>query len=209
MIRKKIDSITGQDLEELINNSVSEGKTIEYKQSLSVAKDSEKKEFLADVSSFANASGGDLIYGMRAEHGIPKSLDGISIQNVDAEIARLENIIRDGIDPRISFVTIKPVTISAGNIVLIIRISKSWNIPHRVSFQGHDKFYSRNSNGKHPLDVGELRTMFNLSGTLEEKIKRFRENRISSIIANESAIFLPDGAKIVLHLIPIIVYLPF
>lgn len=64
MIQKNIDEITEEDLQALIDNSVLESKSIEYKQSLPGNSDSEKKEFLADVSSFANASGGDLIYGI-------------------------------------------------------------------------------------------------------------------------------------------------
>lgn len=61
MISKGIEQITEEDLQNLIGNSVSERKTIEYKQTLPGNSDSDKKEFLADVSSFANASSGDLI----------------------------------------------------------------------------------------------------------------------------------------------------
>ncbi len=55
MIPNEIDQITEDDLHALIENSISEGKTIEYKQELPNNSDSAKKEFLADVSSFANA----------------------------------------------------------------------------------------------------------------------------------------------------------
>jgi hypothetical protein len=43
----------------LVDNQVSEHKTIEYKEALLGNADGDKKEFLADVSSFANESGGD------------------------------------------------------------------------------------------------------------------------------------------------------
>ena len=204
MIRKNADEITEQDLQDLVDNSVLESKTIEYKQALPGNSDSQKKEFLADVSSFANASGGDLIYGIRANEntGEPELLDGLAVQNVDNEIARLENIIRDGIRPRISSITVRPINLSNTNVALIIRIPRSWNIPHRVVFKNDGKFHARNSNGKYPLDVGELRTMFDLSETLAEKIRNFRENRISTIVANEGPVPLVDNPKIVLHLIP-------
>ena len=65
MIAKNIDQITEEDLQALIDNSVLEGKTIEYKQSLPSNSDSDKKEFLADISSFANASGGDFMASLR------------------------------------------------------------------------------------------------------------------------------------------------
>lgn len=204
MIAKNIDQITEEDLQALKDNSVPEGKTIEYKQSLPTNSESDKKERLADVSSFANASGGDLIYGIAEENGLPKSLDGLSAADIDGEILRLENIIRDGIEPRIVSVNIQPVTLKNSKTALVIRVSKSWISPHRVTYKGHDKFYSRSSNGKYPLDVGELRIAFNLSETITERIRGFRQDRISKIFANETPVPFYETAKIVLHLIPII-----
>ena len=210
MIGKSTDKIAEEDLQALIDNSVLEGKTIEYKQSLPSNSDSDKKEFLADVSSFANASGGDLIYGMIEDKntGIPKTLEGLTIENVDREIGRLDSMIREGIEPRILGITIKSVNLSNSKIALIFRVSKSWISPHRVSFKGHGKFYSRSANGKYPMDVAELRIAFNLSETITERIRRFREDRISKIFANETPVPFYDTAKIVLHLIPVISFNP-
>jgi len=94
--------------------------------------------------------------------------------------------------------------VSNSKTILIIRIPRSWNIPHRVIFGGHDEFYSRSTNGKYRLDVSELRMAFNLSNTIAERIRRLREDRISKILANETPIPFLKTPKIVLHLIPII-----
>jgi len=208
MIEKNIDQITEEDLQALIDNAVSERKTIEYKRSLSISSDSERKEFLADVSSFSNASGGDLIYGITESGGRPKKLEGLTLANVDLEISRLESILRDGIEPRILSVIIKPVRLSNSKTALMIRVPKSWISPHRVSFKGHDRFYSRNSNGKYPLDVTELRVAFNLSEAITERIRNFRQDRLSNIFAGETPVPFYDNPKIVLHLIPIISFNP-
>ncbi len=210
MIAKEIDQIKEEDLQTLIDNSVSERKTIEYKQALPGNPDSEKIKFLASVSSFANASGGDLIFGITEDRrtGTPKSLEGLSIDNIDQEILRLENMIRDGIQPRTLSVIIQPIPLKNSRIALIIRVPKSWISPHRVSCKGHDKFYSRSSNGKYPLDVAELRVAFNLSETVTERIRNFRQDRISKIFANETPVPFYENAKIVLHLIPIISFNP-
>lgn len=199
-----------EDLQALVDNSVLESKTIEYKQSLPSNSDKDKKEFLADVSSFANASGGDLIFGIIADKktGVPKSLGGLIIENIDQEVLRLENMIRDGIATRIPSVTTEPIKLSNSKFALVIRIPKSWVSPHRVILGGHDKFYSRSSNGKYPLDVGELRVAFNLSETITERIRNFRQDRISKIVANETPVSFYENAKIVLHLIPILSFNP-
>jgi len=210
MIGKDIDKITEEDLQALVDNSVLEGKTVEYKQSLPISSDPGKREFLADVSSFANASGGDLIYGIIEDRttGVPKTLEGLTIKNVDQEIGRLDGMIREGIEPRISGITIKSVNLSNSKTALIIRVPKSWTSPHRISFKGHDRFYSRSTNGKYPLDVAELRVAFNLSETITERIRKFREDRISKIFANETSLPFCDSPKIVLHLVPIISFSP-
>ncbi len=210
MIAKNIDQIIQEDLQALINNSVLESKTIEYKQSLPGNSDSEKKEFLANISSFANASGGDLIYGITEDRtaGIPSALEGLSIDNVDQEISRLESIIRDGLQPRVLGIIIKSLKLQDSKTVVIIRIPKSWISPHRVVFGGHDKFYSRSNTGRYPLDVVQLRIAFNLSETLTERIRKFRETRISNIFANETPLPFQDEPKIVLHLVPLVSFNP-
>jgi predicted HTH transcriptional regulator len=82
------------DLQELVDNQVPGSKTIDYKQSLTGNTDSNKKKFFADVSSFANAIGGYLIYGMRENSGIASDLCGLENIDVDVEIRRLENIMK-------------------------------------------------------------------------------------------------------------------
>lgn len=207
MINKPLDNIIKEDLEDLIKNSVSEGKQIEYKISLPGSSPSEKKEFLADVSSFANTIGGDLIFGIDEKNGVPIKITGMEIENVDQLKLQLENIIRDGIEPRIIY-SIRPIPLSNKKYILIIRVNQSWIGPHRVIFQGHDKFYARNSSGKYPMDTMELRTAFNLSDTLIDKIKKFNTQRIVELEANKTPVPLHDGGKIIIHLIPLSAFSP-
>lgn len=202
MINKNLDKITLDDIKQLQDNAVAEGKTIEYKKLLPSNSDADRKEFLADISSFANASGGDLIFGITEEKGSPKSIDGVEVENVDEEIRKYENIIRDGIEPRITFLT-HAINVSGRKFVFIFRVSKSWIGPHRVIYKGHDKFYSRNSAGKYTLDTHELKIAFTLSQTLAEQINKFKVERITQLFAGNLPLPFYDGGKIVLYLIPL------
>jgi len=208
MLLDKEDIIKEADLQALIANQVLELKTLEYKRSLPGNADSEKKEFLADVSSFANAIGGCLIYGIAMEGGVPTRLEGLEVENADQEKSRLENILRDGLQPRIMGHNIDIIKLSNSKVVFVIRIPKSWDGPHRVIFQGCDKFYSRNSNGKYPMDVTELRVAFISSETVAEKSRKFREERVAKIYANDTPAPVHDTAKLVLHLVPLISFSP-
>jgi len=202
---KPLESIEQSDLQGLVDNQVIEIKTIEYKEILPSNSDGDKKEFLADVSSFSNASGGDLVFGMKETSGIPSELCGLRITNIDAEKRRLENMILNGIAPRIPGISIRHIPLQGPNILgpaIIIRIARSWALPHMVTYQGSSRFYSRNASGKHQLDVSEIRVLFALSEATLERIRRFRVERLSNIIAKETPIALDDAPKIVLHIVP-------
>jgi len=204
MILKDLDSVTVKDLMELKENGVSESKTLEYKKELKLVTDQDKKEFLADVSSFTNTSGGDIIYGINEVAGVPSTLEGMRIDNIDTLKQQIENIIRDGLEPRITGHAIKELQKDQNIFFIIIRVPKSWISPHRVIFKGSSKFYGRNSNGKYELDVSELKRLFNLSDSISIKIKQFREDRISKIISGETSIKLTGERIVVLHIVPLI-----
>lgn len=202
MILKELNEIAEVDLLALISNGVSEGRTIDYKRDMPGNSDGDKKEFLADVSSFANAGGGDLVFGMEEAGGLPTNLVGLASGDLDFEIRRLDSILAAGLNPRIRYGT-KIVTPTTGSRSLVLRIERSWIGPHRVVFQGHDKFYGRNSAGKYPLDVNELRAAFTLSSSAIERIRAFRTDRIIALNNNQTPIPFVDAPKVVLHCIPL------
>ncbi len=202
MISVGLSDITEDDLLTLIADGVSEGRNIDYKRELPKGKDEDKKEFLADVSSFANTAGGDLIFGIEEEKGLPTNIVGVQVADIDLELRRLDSMLASGISPRIKY-ELRAIPLQSGNEVLMVRTQRSWLGPHRVVFKGHDKFYGRNSAGKYPLDVTELRTAFNLSGTVNERIRAFRMDRIIALMNNETPIPFTDTSKAILHCIPV------
>ncbi|MDD3663085.1 MAG: ATP-binding protein [Candidatus Pacebacteria bacterium] len=204
MINKNINDITFNDIENLID-SVREGKQIDFKIKFPDLKEkSDRKEFLYDVTSFANTIGGLLIYGIEESKGTAKRIVSLpDNMNFDQEILKLENIIRDGVEPRIK-TDIRLVESEKKEKVLIIKVFKSWSSPHRVILGGSGKFHARNSAGKYELDVSELRSMFNSSELVIDKVKNFRDNRMMKIVSGELPIEFSDSMpKIVLHIIPI------
>ena len=165
--------------------------------------DKDKKEFLYDISSFANTSGGHLIFGVKENNGVPTEICGLDIPDADAVILQLENKIRDGIAPRIPGIAAQAISLSNNRIVIVFRIPRSFSQPHMITFKNASKFYARNSAGKYQMDVGELRTAFTLSQNTVERIRSFRHQRLDMILSVETPINMNPGAKIVLHVIPI------
>jgi schlafen family protein len=202
MIPKPLDQISEADLLGLISNAVREGRTIEYKRDLPGTSDADKKEFLSDVSSFANTSGGDLIFGVEEDLGNPTRIAGLVMADAQLELARWESVIASGLDPRIRYF-LRLIPCGSTPPVLVIRIEKSWIGPHRVTFKGHDKFYGRNATGKYPFDVAELRTAFTLASGVTEKIRAFRIDRVIELSNNTTPVPFVDGPKVILHFLPV------
>ncbi|MFQ5853848.1 MAG: helix-turn-helix domain-containing protein, partial [Candidatus Binatia bacterium] len=170
--------------------------------------DNHKYEFLADVSSFANSSGGDILYGVREKReqgqptGIPEAADGLNEISADADKLRLENIIRDGLAPRVPNVSIVSITGFKDGPIILVRIPNSWISPHMIN-KKDSRFYSRNSAGKYPLDVAEIRSAFALSESLPDKIRRFRDDRVARIVAEDTPVKLSGSGRVILHVLPI------
>jgi hypothetical protein len=211
MIPKPLDDVQKSDIDALVAARTSERRTLDYKELLPGTSDEEKREFLYDASSFANAAGGDLIFGVRDQRdssgkptGIPESANGLpGNPNVSGEVSRLESILQAGIAPRIPGVRFREVAGFPSGPVLIVRVPKSWAAPHMVTYKGATRFYSRNSAGKYRLDVFEIRSAFAFSENLPGQLAKVRDSRLSAIVANEAPVSLPPTAKIILHLIPI------
>jgi hypothetical protein len=215
MINKHFDLVEKSDVDALVANAVSENRVIDYKEIIPGGTDADKREFLADVASFANASGGDLIYGIREQRGadgrptgIPEEAVGLRAANIDAEILRLENVLRDGLDPRAPGVQMRHVDGFKEGPVIFVRIPKSWASPHMMVFKGSSRFYSRNSRGKYEMDVREIRAVFASSEALPERIRRFRDDRLAKIVAGEMPVHLSDGPRVVLHVLPLSAFDP-
>jgi len=201
MIAVTFDSLEKKHIDRLLADQVPEERTLEYKEKLPGKTDADKKEFLADVSAMANASGGEIVYGIQEDKGIPSAVPGIHLDDVDAEVNRLENMIRDGIAPRIPGLGFKAVPGFLEGHVLVFRIPKSWSSPHMV-LRGDSRFYSRHSTGKYSLDVNQIRSAFLAGSSVVENVRRFRLDRLARIVAAECPVKLPAGAKLILHMLP-------
>jgi hypothetical protein len=188
------------DLNGLIGN-VRESKTIEYKRVMPAITREEKLKLLAGVSSFANTTGGDLLIGVEAEEGLATGVTGIVAADPDSEKLRLIEILRDNIEPRIPGVEIIDVPCPDGRSVFLIRTLRSWVAPHRVTID--NRFYGRNSAGKYPLDVGELRQAFLLGDAAGARMRSFRADRLMKIAAGETPLPMREGACIAVHVVAI------
>lgn len=204
--RMNFDDISEADLQSLIDTGVPEGIAIDYKAALYAGNDEGVREFLKDLSSFANTAGGHLIIGVTEDNLLPTGFSPLSI-DADLEIQRLESRARDGITPRIPGIRMRAIPVQGG-VVIVIRVPRSWTQPHQVTARNSRRFYVRNSSGCHEMSVDELRAAFNLAGSAQQQTRALRHTRLVEIRYSRTPLLLPqDGdGKLILHIVPFAIF---
>lgn len=134
-------------IQSLIDNKVQESLTLDYKRELT-----NNREIAKDISSFANTSGGKIIYGIDETDGVPHSKNWIVRKDVKEKI---ESIILSSIQPEIKgysiFDIVNPDDLSQA--IFIVDIPESLNAPHMAD---HRYFIRRNFQSE-PMEDFEVK----------------------------------------------------
>lgn len=208
MFGKPLDQVTEQDLQELIEHRVPESHTLDYKTELKLDTERDTGEFLKDVSAFANAQGGYLIYGIQEKDAVPANICGIA-WNGDPDERKISGKLRTLLDPTLLHgYTIRAIPCQDAKTVVIIRMERSYLAPHRVTSQSskvQHQFYTRVNTENVAMGVPQLRQAFLLSETLTERVRQFRRERLNLIAySDEAPVDLKqDGPLLVVHLGPL------
>lgn len=204
MIGTSIEAVDEDSLTALVTNRVSERRDLEYKRDLP-ATDDAKAEFLRDLTALANVQGGDLVFGVEDIKGVASSVPGIAVADLDAEMQRLENLIRDCVEPRLTGHHVHPVALASGRHAVVIRVRASLAGPHCVRIKGRRQYYARNSGGKYEMDAHELRHAFTATDQLPP---RMRGLHADAVIA-ASGVDMPFGLHVAPHAVASIIPLGF
>jgi len=126
--------------------------------------------------------------------------------NIDYDHLRREHPFDDilaKVRPRIYGISMHKFDLSDKDMVIAITVPKSISRPHAVNDGNKDNFYIRHSNGVTNMSLDDLRREILSSASYQTEIKRFRQDRIAMIMSNEYIRNFEEGAKLVLHLIPL------
>ncbi|MCI0152096.1 ATP-binding protein, partial [Paraburkholderia sediminicola] len=199
--RARLDTVTEADIQDLIDHGVRESRTLDYKRDWPTDRDA-RTELAKDVCAFANALGGDLVFGIREEGGAAAAIVPLQFANLDAELLALTSALRDLLEPRVSGgLHPHPVPVAVGGYVVVLRVAPSPAAPHRVTRDNH--FYARTSVGKEPMDIHGIRNAFAFSDSLADRVLEFRSNRMTRLSNGQGARPLQDAPRVVCHVVPV------
>jgi hypothetical protein len=193
----------------LVENKVKEGDRLEYKESVPKANDDERIKFLCTVASLANSLGGDIVIGIGERRDENRKTGELFVKGLhepgfdfDRERNRLTEMILKGIDPRVGRVGFRLIEGLEEGPVIVVRVPHSLNAPHMVVFNEFNRFFARHSGGRYAMSVREIRQAFLASELLPERIRSFRNERVTAIVNGDLPIPIIPEAKIILHVIP-------
>lgn len=201
-------NITQSSIQRLIDDQVTEGQDLEYKQNIFPDGKFDgkiKNKMLKEVTAFANSTGGTMIIGIEEDdQHCPKNLvgSGLSMSQYDTWHASFNQIIQANILPRLHGLVCTSVPLDNGQIAIVIFIPRSYSRPHCCKIDGRQEYHMRVGNIMRTMEIEDLRKAFLYTNGLQDKIRQFHNERISMIMANECIGNMGTGPKIVFHIIP-------
>lgn len=177
---KPLVKVTEKDLKKLIANKVPESVHLDYKAKAYGDTDEEIKEFLKDVSAFANAQGGLLLIGIKEENSMPVEI--IGIDNADEESRRIIQLCESSIQERIQRLNTHIIPLENGRAVLAVEVPPSIGKPHMVSHNGHPYFWKRQGTINAPMNLEDIKCLIIQGNKGIQKIKRVFNERTDAIV---------------------------
>jgi Schlafen, AlbA_2 len=158
---------TRAQLEALHSGLIKESLTLEYKSSGAVDKTQSKKDEMAkDALAFANATGGQIVYGMKEKDNLPHGLDG-GIDPLQFPGIWFEQVIQQSVSPQIEGLRIQEVPLEdgTGRVAVVVTIPAAQaRAPHQAK---DGRYYRRHNFRNQIMDDYEVRDMMRRATTPE------------------------------------------
>lgn len=180
---QQVTGLTEASLRGFLSLAVPEGLYLDYKEAVSGTSDKEgKREFLKDVTAFANAAGGHVFLGVREpSDGVSLDAQLVGLDNCVTLAQDLERLASTSIDPRIPGLRIVPIPIANERSCVVVHIPPSLTRPHMVNYGAHRSFYVRHSESSFPMTTHEIREAVLVSVSAEARARLYVERRLDEV----------------------------
>jgi Schlafen, AlbA_2 len=155
------------DLERLVTDDVQESLTLDYKDAGALGRNSQQRnELCKDVSAFANAAGGQIVYGIQETNHHPQRVqDADAVDSAQVSREWIEQVIDSGVQPRVAGLQIQPIDVAPGRAAYVLTVPQAttW-APHQAP---DNKYYYRQNFQSVPMEDYQVRDAMRRATTPE------------------------------------------
>lgn len=155
---RSLSDISLDDIRLLIENRVSEGPYLEYKESPYSGRPQDRREMLRDVAALANGEGGYLVVGIREGYA-GRAAELTPFDNPGEVAQAMRQACLDGIRDRIEGLEIVVYETGYNQGIVVIHVPFSDQRPHMMIRDSRTDFFCRYETDKRPMTIGEIREM--------------------------------------------------
>jgi hypothetical protein len=205
MLPERLEAVDEAFIQGLCTSACPESQRLDFKRALPPAgNDAARLELLKDVAAFANADGGDLVFGVSDDKGCAETVHAITSEAADAAQRRLRQMLDAKLERRVSALQFRDVPIAARGYVLVLRVPASFDGPHSFEHNGGRRFVHRTGTNITDMTYEQVRQAFDRGATAVERARQFRERRIEAIKAGKTWAPLRPGPLCVVHVVPLV-----
>jgi hypothetical protein len=180
MFTKPSSQLQRPDLDAVIGAPESE--RLEFKRDVYGRADDDIREFLKDISSIANASGGFLLVGVDAD-AEDRATGFPGIANGADEASRMLSSCRVNLEDQILGLEFGLVEVAPARHVLVWGIPRSTRAPHMITFKGLHQFWRRHGRQKARMTIEEIRDACLRVETIRQRLEDFVDGRRKTQLA--------------------------
>jgi hypothetical protein len=146
---------------------IPEGPSLDYKSTLSVATENERKELLKDLTGIGNGGGGTLVFGVTRDMVNPELPGAIAPLGDPRVVGQIEDIVRNTVKPPL---LLAPLTIdcAGGGFVLAIDVHRSPLGPYMIEAYNERRYYVRQGSRTAPMTEQQVRDGYTLAARSRE-----------------------------------------
>lgn len=201
------DRIQEKDLQDLVLSEQRENLGLDFKQKLPEGEQA-RQEVSKDVAAMANASGGNIVYGLaEKEGGVAAKLVSLGEAEGSEKLsAKIQSWVNADISPAVLGVRIKVVPFECGGFALILRIPRSLQSPHAVV--GYPdrtvmRYWRRSENQSIPMPEHEIRRTYTSGLDVHKQVDAFRRERITFNDGTPFGAYLAGSVRVHAFFVPL------
>ena len=172
------EKLTAETIAQLVADSREEDQVLDFKLVMPDPADKKsRRNFFANVSAFANANGGLLVYGVREDPKTDRAAELCPVPEADR--TRLTRMLDTAVWPRVRDVRWHPLPVGDDTYYYVLEVPPSSMAPHAVWDKPNLTYWRRSGKDRHELNEAEVAREYRWRFDAEREAVRLGDKLVS------------------------------